>query len=137
MQQLFRAIRYWNPEFIGIACPFIVCTLIGPGCYNIHVCHKLGALNQDGNSRGGKVWLEMYKLVLRRVGAYWPIGSHALGILIRRFPNAFQQLISRLELVEALEAEKWSPTMMDQKQEYSTLARDFRVLVPTQLRTRP
>ena len=76
IQLVFRAIRAWYPEFIAFACPFVVCTLIGPAAVNVRLSnrtdtnHSQKDLNFDAN---------MLKLVLERIGNFWEIGSCALG----------------------------------------------------------
>jgi hypothetical protein len=71
-QLVFRAMQAWPPEYMIYACPFVVCTIIGPAFDNI----RAALLFEPGN-RGN--YLSMLKLILRRIGTFWGIGEAALS----------------------------------------------------------
>lgn len=80
MQLVFRAIRAWYPEFIAFACPFVVCTLVGPAAANV----QLANTTDDSQSRQDLSFnTTMLKLVLERIGNFWDIGSCALSKLFQ------------------------------------------------------
>ena len=64
--------RAWAPEFIVYACPFIVCTIIGPAFDNVRAAHN-SKVNQYS------IQLDLLKLVLRRIGSVWDIGTAGLS----------------------------------------------------------
>jgi hypothetical protein len=76
IQLVFRAIRAWYPEFIAFACPFVVCTLVGPAAANIRLSNTTDASHskEELNFK-----INMLKLVLERIGNFWEIGSCALS----------------------------------------------------------
>jgi hypothetical protein len=76
---LSRIIREWDPDYISLACPFVAATLIGPSSANISVaCDQAAQHSPNGSSR----YLEIFKLVLARIGEYWEIGSSVLSTYI-------------------------------------------------------
>ena len=76
MQLVFRAIRAWYPEFIAFACPFVVCTLIGPAAANIRLSNTT---NSSHAKQDPSFNINMLKLVLERISNFWEIGSSALS----------------------------------------------------------
>jgi hypothetical protein len=76
IQLVFRAIRAWYPEFIAFACPFVVCTLVGPAAANIRL---LNTTNISHSKQDLNFNINMLKLVLERIGNFWEIGSSALS----------------------------------------------------------
>jgi len=105
---VFRAMQAWLPEFIAYACPFIVCTIIGPAFDNVRAAHGSRA-NQHN------IHLDLLKLVLKRVGNFWDIGTAAL------------------RLVQILENEHL-PDEPSGKSEFQTLKKSFSLLVHDQVR---
>ena len=76
IQLVFRAIQAWYPEFIAFACPFVVCTLVGPAAANIRL---LNTTNTSHSKQELNFNINMLKLVLERIGNFWEIGSCALS----------------------------------------------------------
>jgi len=76
IQLVFRAIRAWYPEFIAFACPFVVCTLVGPAAANIRLANTTDASQSKEDLSFN---INMLKLVLERIGNFWEIGSCALS----------------------------------------------------------
>ena len=76
IQLVFRAIRAWYPEFIAFACPFVVCTLVGPAAANVRLSNGTDSSHSKQNLNFNR---NMLKLVLERVGNFWEIGSCALS----------------------------------------------------------
>ena len=76
IQMVFRAIRAWHPEFIAFACPFVVCTLIGPAAANVRLSNTT---NTSHSKQDLSFNITMLKLVLERIGNFWEIGSCALS----------------------------------------------------------
>ena len=76
VQTVFRAIRAWYPEFIPFACPFVVCTLVGPAAANVRLLNKT---NTSHSKQDLSFNISMLKLVLERIGNFWEIGSCALS----------------------------------------------------------
>lgn len=69
---ILRLIRDWNSDYIVLACPLVAGTLIGPAAANVQaVCDQARASGTTSSS----TYLELIKLVLRRIGEYWEIGS--------------------------------------------------------------
>jgi hypothetical protein len=62
----------WSPEFIAYACPFIACTIIAPALDNVRAA--CGS-NVDKHN----IHLDLLKLVLKRIGTFWDIGTAALS----------------------------------------------------------
>lgn len=69
---VFRAMQMWPPGFIIYACPFVVCTLIGPTFDNVRAC----LLFEPGNHG---TYLQMLKLILRNIGTFWELGETGLS----------------------------------------------------------
>jgi hypothetical protein len=69
---VFRAMQMWPPEFIPYASPFIACTIIGPTFDNVRGAHLLGP-------NSGENYLELLKLLLRRIGVFWGLGHAAFS----------------------------------------------------------
>jgi len=78
IQLVFRAIRAWYPEFIAFACPFVVCTLVGPAAANIRLSNTI---NTNHSKQDLSFNTNMLKLVLERIGNFWEIGSSALSLV--------------------------------------------------------
>lgn len=74
-KMICRVIREWDPNYIAQACPLAATTLLGPWALNAKAACELAA-NPD-ESR--PMYLEMLKLVLGMIGAYWQIGASVLG----------------------------------------------------------
>ena len=74
-----RVIREWDPGYISLACPLVAATLVGPSAANVRAaCDQATGRGQDGTSR----YLEMFKLILARIGEYWEIGPSVLSTYI-------------------------------------------------------
>jgi hypothetical protein len=73
---VFGAIRAWYPEFIAFACPFVVCTLVGPAAINVRLSNRA---DTNRSKQDLSFNTTMLKLVLERIGKFWDIGSCALS----------------------------------------------------------
>ncbi|KAH8802492.1 fungal-specific transcription factor domain-containing protein [Xylogone sp. PMI_703] len=85
-----RVLREWNPDFIALACPLVAATLVGPGVANV-----LGAGNPTtrSNQHASSSYYEIVKLVLKRIGSYWEIGSSVLKLIqLLEKPQAFEDM---------------------------------------------
>ena len=62
----------WPPQYLIYACPFVVCTLIGPSFDNV----RAALLFEPGNHGN---YLSLLKLIIKRIGKFWEIGQAALS----------------------------------------------------------
>jgi hypothetical protein len=67
---VYRAAQAWLPEFIPYACPFVVCTIIGSELDNLRTARGMMADQH-------RTQLDLLKLILKRVGTFWDIGTAA------------------------------------------------------------
>jgi hypothetical protein len=67
-----RIIRNWPAEYVPFARPFVVCTLLGSVCRDLHKRNReqLSPL---------LLLVELIKLVLKRIGTYWGVAHGSLG----------------------------------------------------------
>jgi len=126
---VFRAMQAWLPEFIAYACPFIVCTIIGPAFDNVRAAHGSRA-NQHN------IHLDLLKLVLKRVGAFWDIGTAALSeLLVMILPtnSSFSNVSCETGLIQILDNGHLSDEPSGES-EFQTLKKSFSLLVHDQVR---
>ena len=70
-----RVIREWDPNYIVRACPLVSATLLGPSALNAKTACQQAANPEESRP----MYLEMLKLVLGVIGAFWQIGTSVLG----------------------------------------------------------
>ena len=70
-----RIMREWDPNYIAQTCPLVVATLLGPSAINAKYACDLATNPEESRP----LYLEMLKLVLGKIAAYWQIGASVLG----------------------------------------------------------
>jgi hypothetical protein len=73
-----RVMRNWEPKYIPLACPLICALLVGPSASNAIAACRMAR----DPERPRSIFLEMLKLVIGNIGAFWEIGSAMLGTFL-------------------------------------------------------
>lgn len=76
-EQVFAAVRSWNPQYIGLHNPFMACLVVGPAAINLRVA--LDSKKEDAASSLTGLEVDLLILTLKRVARFWNFGSILLG----------------------------------------------------------
>ncbi|KAH1616187.1 hypothetical protein KXX31_001889 [Aspergillus fumigatus] len=76
-EQVFAAVRSWNPQYIGLHNPFMACLVVGPAAINLRVA--LDSKKEDAESSLTGLEVDLLILTLKRVARFWNFGSILLG----------------------------------------------------------
>lgn len=76
--QIFTALRLWNPAYIALHTPFISCLVIGPAAINLRTAIEIKK-NPAMHPQFTGLELELLSLALHKVGIYWKFGSILRG----------------------------------------------------------
>lgn len=77
-EQIFTAVRLWNPAYVALHTPFIACLVIGPAAVNLRIAIEIKK-NPDTHPHFTGLELELIFLALQKVGRYWKFGSILRG----------------------------------------------------------
>jgi hypothetical protein len=77
-EQIFTAVRLWNPAYVALHTPFIACLVIGPAAINLRTAIEIKK-DPDTHRQFTGLELELLFLALQKVGRYWKFGSILRG----------------------------------------------------------
>lgn len=100
-EQIFTAIRLWNPAYIALHTPFISCLIIGPAAINLRIAIEIKK-NPAMNSQFTGLELELLSLILHKVSVYWKFGSILRGKHVTFRQNIYDKLIKGRNFSEYL-----------------------------------